>query len=77
MTFLGYSFPATDLASRTLFSEALRDLPRKDIHVVNLACTDSKLHRTRAAYRSVLGDLPDDQFRFEGVLDWIRRLPAD
>ena len=29
VTFIGYSFPSTDLAARTLFSEALRDLPAR------------------------------------------------
>lgn len=76
VTFLGYSFPTTDVAARTLFSEALKDLPREDIHIVNLASADSDIRSTRTAYRSVLGDIPDDQFQFDGALDWIRRLPA-
>ena len=73
--FLGYSFPITDMAARTLFSEALRDLPREDIHIVNLAETESDAHEVRAAYRSVLGEIDDSQFLFGGALDWIQRLP--
>ncbi|MDD9963886.1 MAG: SIR2 family protein [Gammaproteobacteria bacterium] len=75
VTFIGYSFPTTDMAAWTLFSEALIDLPRKDIHVVNLAHDESQAEETRSAYRSALGDIPDAQFRFEGALSWIRDLP--
>ena len=38
---LGHSFPTTDMAARTLFSEALKGLPREDIHVVNLASSQT------------------------------------
>ena len=74
VTFIGYSFPATDMAARTLFSEALKDLPRDDITVVNLSREESEAEFTRGRYRSVLGDIPDEQFRFEGALEWIRGL---
>ena len=76
VTFVGYSFPMADMAARTPFSESLKDLPSEDIHIVNLANADSGIVSTRAAYRSVLGDVPDDQFQFDGALDWIRALPA-
>ena len=76
VTFLGYSFPTTDAAARTLFSEALKDLPRGDVHIVNFASSDFESVTTRTAYRSVLGDIPEEQFQFDGALDWIRRLPA-
>lgn len=75
VTFVGYSFPTTDMAARTLFSEALKDLPKEDIHVVNLAHDESHAQETRSAYRSALGDIPDAQFHFQGALDWISRLP--
>ena len=29
---------------------------------------------TRSRYRSVLGDIPDEQFHFDGALEWIRSL---
>lgn len=76
VTFLGYSFPATDIAARTLFSEALKDLPREDIHVVNLASDDSQAENIRTTYRSALGDISEAQFHLNGALDWIRRLPT-
>ena len=75
VTFVGYSFPTTDMAARTLFSEALKDLPKEDIHVVNLARDESDTQQTRSAYRSALGDIPDAQFQFQGALDWIGCLP--
>ena len=75
VTFIGYSFPTTDMAARTLFTEALKDLPREDINVVNLSREDSEADTTREQYRSVLGEIPDEQFYFGGALEWIRRLP--
>lgn len=75
VTFVGYSFPTTDMAARTLFSEALKDLPKEDIHIVNLADDEPHAQETRSAYRSALGDIPDSQFQFQGALDWISRLP--
>ena len=64
------------MAARTLFSEALKDLPRDDITVVNLSREDSEAEITRTRYRSVLGDVPDERFHFDGALDWIRGLPS-
>ncbi len=74
VTFIGYSFPTTDMAARTLFSEALKDLPLDDITVVNLSREDSEAEATRERYRSVFGDIPDGQFHFNGALEWIRGL---
>ena len=76
VTFIGYSFPTTDMAARTLFSEALKDLPREDISVVNLSRDDSEAESTRERYRSVFGDIPDGQFRFDGAVEWIRGLSS-
>lgn len=75
ITFIGYSFPTTDMAARTLFTESLKDLPRADINVVNLTRDESEAETTREQYQSVLGDIPDEQFHFGGALEWIRRLP--
>ena len=74
VTFIGYSFPTTDMAARTLFTEALKDLPREDITVVNLSRDDSEAESMRERYRSVFGDIPDGQFHFDGALEWIRGL---
>lgn len=62
------------MAARTLFSEALQDLPLDNITVVNLSRDDSEAEATRERYRSVFGDIPDGQFRFDGALEWIRGL---
>ncbi len=77
VTFIGYSFPTTDMAARTLFSEALKDLPRQDINIVNLGREESETETTQETYRSMFGDIPDGQFHFDGALDWIRGLPSD
>ena len=76
VTFIGYSFPTTDIAVRTLFSEAMEDLPRDNIAIVNLAGDESEADATRTAYRTALGHIPDEQFHFGGALEWIRRLPS-
>ena len=76
VTFIGYSFPTTDMAARTLFSEALKDLPRQDINIVNLGREDSEIEATRETYRSVFGGIPDGQFHFDGAVEWIRGLPS-
>ena len=75
-TFIGYSFPTTDIAVRTLFSEAMEDLPRENIAIVNLASDEFGADATRTAYRAALGHIPDKQFHFGGALEWIRRLPS-
>ena len=74
VTFIGYSFPSTDLAARTLFSEALRDLPRENIRVVDLATEEADIVRFKTRYRSVLGEIPDHRFSFDGAVPWIRTL---
>ena len=76
VTFIGYSFPATDIAARTLFTEVLKDLPREDIHVVNFSREDSDAEQIRRRYRSVLGDIPDERFHFDGALEWMRQLSS-
>ena len=74
VTFIGYSFPSTDLAARTLFSEALRDLPRENICVVDLATEEADIVRFKSRYRGVLGKIPDHRFSFDGAGPWIRTL---
>ena len=76
VTFIGYSFPTTDIAVRTLFSEAMEDLPRENIAIVNRASDESGAEATRSAYRAALGHIPDEQFHFGGALEWIRGLPS-
>ena len=75
VTFIGYSFPKTDMAARTLFIEALKDLQPEYINVVKLSYDDTEAEITRKQYRSVLGDIPDEQFHFNGAREWIQNLP--
>ena len=74
--FIGYSFPSTDIAARTMFFEALADLPREDLHIVNLPRDESHVEEIKTAYRNALGDIPDSQFQFDGALSWIQDLPT-
>ena len=74
VSFVGYSFPTTDMASQTLFSEALKDIPTSAIRVVNLARGREARNRIIERYRSVLGDIPDSQFQFNGALKWSEEL---
>ena len=76
VTFVGYSFPTTDIAVRTLFAEAMEDLPRENITIVNLASDVTEADAARSAYRAALGPIPDEQFHFGGALEWIRGLPS-
>lgn len=76
VTFIGYSFPATDTAARVLFSEALRDLPRPGIRVVGLEESPADKDALTVRYRSVLGDIPDDSFFFGGARRWVEQLDA-
>ena len=74
VTFVGYSFPATDMAARTLFSESLKDLPASAIRVVNFARGLEERKRVMDRYRSILGRIPDRQFQFNGALKWSEEL---
>ena len=75
VTFIGYSFPPTDMSSRVLFYEALRDLPVDDIAVVGLAEEGPDRDDLKTRYCSLLGNIPDDRFFFDGAADWVRGLP--
>ena len=74
VTFVGYSFPSTDIAAQTLFSEALRDIPKSAISVVNFARKGADKNRIVERYRRILGRIPDQQFDFRGALTWSRTL---
>lgn len=71
--FVGYSFPITDIAARTLFEEALEDLPPTNITVVSLAEDTAIRERIVATYRQSFGDIPDTQFHFNGAAEWVRK----
>ena len=71
--FIGYSFPITDIAARTLFEEALEDLPPGNITVVSLTDDAGSREHIAATYRQSFGGIPDTQFHFDGALKWIRQ----
>ncbi|HIM50139.1 MAG TPA: hypothetical protein EYM32_14855 [Dehalococcoidia bacterium] len=72
VVFIGYSFPVTDIAVRTLFEEALEDLPPGNITIVSLAEDPVDMKAIRTTYRQSFGDIPDDQFHFDGESKWVR-----
>lgn len=74
VTFIGYSFPATDTAARVLFAEALADLPPDAITVVGLETDEMGATALKARYREVLGPVPDDCFFLDGAADWVQRV---
>ena len=76
VTFIGYSFPATDTAARVLFAEALADLPPDAVTVVGLETDEIGVAALKTRYRDLLGPIPDDRFFLDGALDWVQRLPT-
>ena len=74
VVFIGYSFPVTDIAARTLFEEATVDLPPGNVTVVSLADDDSGRKPIVATYRQSFGKIPDNRFHFDGAVKWIRQL---
>lgn len=72
VVFIGYSFPATDIASRTLFEETVEDVPPDAFTIVTrVERTDRE--RFVSSYRQSLGAIPDANFHFDGAIDWLRR----
>ncbi len=70
--FVGYSFPATDMAASFLFGEALQNLKLSQLKVVNLASKELEEQVVRESYRKVFSGLSNDQFDFKGALEWSR-----
>jgi hypothetical protein len=73
VVFIGYSFPVTDISARTLFEEALEDLPPGNITIVSLAENPGDRERIRDIYKRSFGEIPNDQFHFDRALNWIRK----
>ena len=71
VTFIGYSLPITDTSARTLFAEALSDLPPHLVRVVDFTSDERHRSKLETRYRDVLGEIPDDHFFFDGAVDWI------
>ena len=71
IVFIGYSMPVTDIAVSFLFSEA--DLPVSEIMVVDCAPNDKdKQKQIKEAYKKVFPKILDNQFYFEGALEWLK-----
>ena len=74
VSFIGYSFPATDTAARVLFAEALADLPPEAVTVVGRETDETGVASLKTRYRDVLGPIPDACFVFDGAEPWVQRL---
>jgi hypothetical protein len=71
VTFVEYSLPITDVSVTILLFEALQGLPPDRLRVVNI---ESEKQMIEERYRKVLGAIPDENFEFNGALDWARSL---
>jgi hypothetical protein len=70
IVFLGYSFPLTDLSSRTLFREATAMREDVELEVVNIRNDDSV--RLEERYKDLFKPhVPT--FDYSGVVEWIHR----
>jgi hypothetical protein len=70
VTFIGYSFPVTDLAAKMLFRETLTRRTDVTVHVVDIEEDRSCALRDR--YREFLGPI-HPTFEFDGAKAWIER----
>ena len=73
VTFLGYSFPPTDIAAQVLFTESLSDLPPGRVTVVGLEDHDHGIATLKESYRGVFPEIPDDRFFLEGAAAWVQQ----
>jgi hypothetical protein len=71
VVFIGYSLPATDLASRILFRETLANRAGLNVWIVNNARDSVAEQGVKDTYRSLFKDLPDAQFDFSGARAYI------
>ena len=71
--FAGYSMPVTDLAASFLFYESLEGRTHQ-ISVINLATPEEQKDLILASYRKVFPKLKDDQFDFDGALNWVQKV---
>lgn len=82
VTFVGYSFPITDIAVSILFREALPEAPQLPngpnmINVVNYASNEVEKQQVIDAYRTHFPYIPDERFDFRGALEWSRDLVSE
>lgn len=71
VTFIGYSVPDSCFLARTLFADALIDLPPDRLWIVDRK-EPSETGGFRSACRALLGKpVPDEHFFFGGARDWV------
>lgn len=73
VTFIGYSLPRTDIASITLFREAIQS--ETNIKVVTFADSSEKRKDVREAYQKIFPSIdPKRDFEYGGALEWSKKL---
>lgn len=72
VTFVGYSFPPTDLAARFLFTETIPRARRGAIQVVDFRPEDARA-ALMGSYDAVFGPMEASQFSWDGAVGWIAR----
>jgi len=70
VTFVGYSFPTTDIAAGILFQEAMNKIPVSKLKVINYATNETAKKEIRSRYRGAIPGIGNDQFDFRGALLW-------
>ena len=74
IVFIGYSFPETDLAARTLFRETISSRSEAhfpELEIVSLCDNFNERDRIMRCYRSLIPNLKDSQFHFDGAKNWL------
>ena len=77
IVFLGYSMPATDIASGFLFGEALKKLPVSNFKIVNHCNTEATQKDLEQAYRRVFPQISLAQCEFVDALEWVHGLASE
>ena len=74
VTFIGYSFPSTDLASRPCFLKPCGICRARTYAWSTWPPKRLDIEPFKTGYRGVLGEIPDHRFSFHGAVPWIRTL---
>jgi hypothetical protein len=73
VTFVGYSFPLTDLSAQFLFRETIPPQKRLSVNVVDYRVSEVDRDSLVARYQEVLPGMCMDQFDFGGAVEWARQ----
>lgn len=74
VVFVGYRLPVTDLAASFLFRESMGAISTENVTVVGRE--SKRREEIVRAYQSVIPNLGEDRFRWDGALAWARELTS-